>query len=245
MMSNKKVWQFYKPFFEKQGYKCVTPTLRYHATKNKDNPDARLGNTGLLDYAGDLEKEIKKLDKPPIIIGHSMGGLLAQILASRGLASAAVFLNPAPSYGIASFRFSLFKGFARVLLVNKFWSKPFRVSFKKAKYLFLNNIPQKYQKKVYEELVYESGRALAQIGFWYLDKSKSSKVEYAKVKCPTLFIGAKKDRNVPVSLVKKAFKQYKNAEYKEFAQFGHLTPLEPGWETIAEYILGWIGELEV
>ena len=78
-------WQNYKNHLEARGYRCITSTLRYHDVSPKDAPHPQLGTTSLLDYADDLEKEIRALGVKPIIIGHSMGGLLAQMLAARGL----------------------------------------------------------------------------------------------------------------------------------------------------------------
>jgi len=62
------------------GYRCLTPLLRHHDVDPKDKPHPELGCVSLLDYADDLEKEIRTLDEKPVIIGHSMGGLLTQIL---------------------------------------------------------------------------------------------------------------------------------------------------------------------
>ena len=73
---------------------CITPTLRYHDMDPDDVPDLLLGNATLLDYAHDLEEDIKRLQVTPVIMGHSMGGLLAQIFGSRGLAKALVLLAP-------------------------------------------------------------------------------------------------------------------------------------------------------
>ena len=80
MWGNDWDWRYYKPFFESRGYRCVTPNLRYHDIDPKSDPPGQLGTTSVLDYAADLEKEIKQLDSLPILMGHSMGGLLAQIL---------------------------------------------------------------------------------------------------------------------------------------------------------------------
>ncbi|MGA2319091.1 MAG: alpha/beta hydrolase [Thermodesulfobacteriota bacterium] len=90
-------WENFKGFFEGKGYQCVVPTLRYHDMDPKGIPDPRLGTTSLLDYAADLEKLIRELEGTPILMGHSMGGLLAQILSSRGLAKALVFAEAAYS----------------------------------------------------------------------------------------------------------------------------------------------------
>ncbi len=86
-------WENFKGFFESKGYQCVVPTLRYHDMDPNGVPDPRLGTTSLLDYAADLEKLIRELHVMSILMGHSMGGLLAQILGSRGLAKALVLLN--------------------------------------------------------------------------------------------------------------------------------------------------------
>jgi pimeloyl-ACP methyl ester carboxylesterase len=79
-------WKNYKQFFETKNYRCVTTTLRHHDMDPKDLPDPQLGTTSLIDFAEDLEYEIRQLATKPILMGHSMGGLLAQILGSRGLA---------------------------------------------------------------------------------------------------------------------------------------------------------------
>ena len=93
-------WENFKTFFERQGYQCLTPTLRYHDADPQDDPDPRLGTTSLMDYARDIEDQISALGERPILMGHSMGGLLAQILGSRGLAQALVLLTPASPSGI-------------------------------------------------------------------------------------------------------------------------------------------------
>ena len=66
-------WGNYKSFFEKEDYRCVTTTFRFHDMDPKELPDPQLGTTSLLDYVRDLEKEIHQLNAPPILMGHSMG----------------------------------------------------------------------------------------------------------------------------------------------------------------------------
>lgn len=88
-------WEKFKHYFEEKGYRCHTPTLRYHDMDPKEKPDPGLDTTSLIDYAQDLQKYIQNLDERPLLIGHSMGGLLAQILGTRGLANSLVLLTPA------------------------------------------------------------------------------------------------------------------------------------------------------
>ena len=128
MWGTGEYWVSFKHYFEAEGFICHTPTLRYHNIKPGEAPDPKLGTTSLLDYADDLEALITGLEKPPIVIGHSMGGLLAQILASRGLVKSAVLLTPASPAGINALKYSVIKSFWEVLARWGFWKKPHRLS---------------------------------------------------------------------------------------------------------------------
>ena len=140
-------WENYKSFLEREGYRCEATTLRFHDVDPKTAPDPRLGTTSLLDYAEDLQQEIQRLGAKPIIIGHSMGGLLAQILGSRGLAKALVLLTPASPAGIVAFTPSVFKSFSGVLFRWGFWKNPMRLTFDKAVYSMMHLLPPREQKE--------------------------------------------------------------------------------------------------
>ncbi|MBI4843829.1 MAG: alpha/beta hydrolase [Nitrospirae bacterium] len=243
MMAGPWCWEDYRNFFEAKGYRCVTPSLRYHDMDPVDAPHPQLGITGIQDYIEDLEKEILKLDTPPIIMGHSMGGLLAQILVSRNLVESAVLLCPAPPHGVIALKPSAVRCFSDVLMTWGFWRKPFRFSFKKTVYSCLHLMPEKDQKEAYDKLVYESGRAAFEIGLWFLDNKKATKVHPEDVKCPLLVITGKEDRIIPASVVKKVADRYMGVStYKEFTNHAHWVIGEPGWEDIADYIYEWLGE---
>ena len=92
-------------------YPCATPVLRFYDGDPRDAPDPRLGTTSLLDYAQDLQQEIERLGVRSILMGHSIGGLLAQMLGSRGLAKALVLLAPASPAGIMALTPSVIKSF--------------------------------------------------------------------------------------------------------------------------------------
>ena len=240
MMVGPWCWDNYRNFFEKKGYRCISPVLRFHDMDPTGLPDPRLGTTSLLDYAADLEVEIKKLQTPPILMGHSMGGLLAQILAARGYAKAVVLLTPAVPSGINGLRYTVLKSFSDTMLHWGFWKKPFRFSFAKAVYSCLHLMPLQEQKKVYGKMVYESARAARQIGFWYLDRTKAAKVDHNTMRCPMLVIAAKWDRITPAPVVKKVAQKYKAATFRQFDEQAHWVLGEPGWHNVAEYVSGWL-----
>ena len=234
-------WENFKGFFESKGYRCVIPTLRFHDMDPNAVPDPRLGTTSLLDYAEDLEKLIRELQVRPILMGHSMGGLLAQILGSRGLAKALVLLTPASPRGIIALKPSVIKSFWSGLTTWGFWRKPFRQTFDEAVYSMLNQMPFESWKSIYDQFVYESGRAAFEIGFWLFDSKGAARVDESKVTCPVLIIAGEKDRIVPVSITRKVAEKYKRVStYKEFSDHSHWVIGEPGWQEIAEYIKEWL-----
>lgn len=243
MWGSGDIWDGYKNYFEEQGYRVIAPTLRLHGEKYKAVAPQELGIVSILDYASDLEKEIRALDEKPIIIGHSMGGLIAQILASRGLASKIVLLTSAPPAGVLALRPSSTRAFLSVLSTWGFWKKPMRLSFNEAKYGIFGLLTPEQQVAEYEKFSFESGQAAFEIAFWPLDANKATHVETKTVSCPMLVVSGGEDKVVPASVVKKIAKKYQkttDVTYKEFEKYGHAIHQQKGWQEIAGYALDWI-----
>ena len=235
-------WEKFKNFFEEKGYQCHTPYLRYHAVDPKADPDPRLGATSLLDYARDLEEYINKLDAKPILMGHSMGGLLAQMLGARGIASALVLLTPASPARICALKFSVLRTFRPALLRWGFWKKPHALPFKNSVYGMMHLMGEKEQREHYDQCVYESGKAATEIAFWL----KAARVDESMMTCPMLVISGKEDRITPASVVKKVAKKYGAfpKDYKRFDGRAHMVVCEPGWEDVAGFAWEWLERLE-
>ncbi len=238
------VWERYVPFFEERGWRCVTTTLRHHDVEPGDPPPPELATTSLLDYADDLEEEIRSIGEKPVVLVHSMGGLLAQILARRGLARAAVLLTPAAPAGVLGLTPSVVKCFLGVLTTWAFWRKSFRPSFEGAVYAFLEGFPEAERKPIWERLVHESGRAIFEIGLWPLDRRHAAGVDPSAVKCPLLVVAGGKDRATPASVVRKVAKRYGDAAtYREFPDQAHWVLSQPGWEEVAGFVDGELADL--
>lgn len=235
------MWDNFRRVFEAHGYRCIVPTLRYHDMDPASAPDPRLGTTSLLDYAADLEQEIRALDAPPVIAGHSMGGLLAQMLASRGLARALILQTPAPPAGILALRPSVIRSFWSAQTRWGFWRRPFRQTFGEAVYSMLFLLTPEQQRQAYDRFVFESGRAACEIGYWFLDPRDAARVDAARVTCPVLVIAGELDRITPAPVVRKVARKYRAVStYREFAGHAHWVMGEPGWEAIAQFELDWL-----
>jgi len=233
------VWKKYRTYFEALGYLCHTPSLPHHDAPPHDPPPG-LGQTGLLDYVQYLEKYIADLGlRRPIVIGHSMGGLLAQIVASRDLARAAVLLTPAAPYGIFALYPSVLWSF-RGMIWRSLWHKPIRPSFNVATYAMLGCLSCRERRDVHRQLVHESGRAATEIGFWFLFwRSRPSRVD--RIACPVLTIAADYDRITPPRVVEAVSRKYAAVSHHEsLPDHAHWVIGESGWEDTAKYLASWL-----
>jgi pimeloyl-ACP methyl ester carboxylesterase len=234
-------WDNYRRVFEPQGYRCIALDLPYHDADPRSAPDPRLGTTSLLDYAAFLDREVRKLEEPPILMGHSMGGLLAQMLGARGLGKAMVLLTPASPAGIMALSPSVIKAFWSIQTRWGFWRKPTRQTFAEASFSILHQFPASEQRRLYEAMVYDSGRVAVEIGYWLFDRQHASRVDATKITCPVLVIGGGQDRIVPASVVRQVAKKYGAvATYKEFENQAHMVVNQPGWEEVAAYVGDWL-----
>ena len=193
-----------------------------------------------MDYAQDLESEIRKLEGKPIIMGHSMGGLLAQILASRGLAQAAVLITPASPAGIFAITGSVLESFSEVLFQVGLLGKLHKLSDEKAVFAMMEKLPEEERRYIYDRGVWESGRAATEIGFWAVGV-RGAQVDGARVTCPVLVISGSEDHITPAKVVRKVAEKYApSCTYLEIGGHSHWVIREPGWEKVAAYIHTWL-----
>ena len=266
MWGTGKFWDNYRQFFEKKGYTCVTPTLPGHGDDTADPEGFDLGSTGILDYLKFLEDLMGKLkgeeggpEREIHLMGHSMGGLLAQMLATRHEVESLILLAPGAPRGFNTLRPTIVKSFIGVLWKWGFWKKPNRLSFKKAVYALLNKMPVEQQREIYESLVDESGKVVWEAGLWFLHPwDKTTAVDESKINCPVLVVEGAEDPITPPKLARKVARKYgaveKGApaggspdfrnEYWELADHAHWLVAEPGWEKIADSIYDWMQGLE-
>lgn len=234
------VWHLWRPFLEERGWQTIAHSLRHHDVPS-DAPPAALGVTSLLDYAADLESTILDLPEKPVVIGHSMGGLLALLLCARGLARAGVLLTPAPPSSILAIRPSNLMAFARIQARWGWWRKPHRATLGEALSYTFNTAGRAMGEKEHSAFVHESGRALLEIGLPWLDRTRAATVDPRRVTVPLLFAGAGKDRLVPSGVVRRTAKQFAHvSDYVEYEDQGHWVLGQPGWERVADHAEAWL-----
>jgi pimeloyl-ACP methyl ester carboxylesterase len=228
-----------KEKFEAAGYRVTAPHLRFH---DENPPSPALATTGLADYAADLEDEIAALKPRPILVGHSMGGLLAQMLAAKCEVAAVIGLAPSAPWGVPPT--TLFEiGAAQAMhLQPGYWNQLLEPNRDVALAHSLEQLPKNMRGAVYDRFVAESGRATFEVMNWGLDMNRASEVAADAVTCPLLFLTGSEDRINPPSTVARIAALYPNASAEVLDGMGHWLIGEPGWEKLAARALAWLKE---
>lgn len=231
-------WDGFAERFHKAGYRVQAPALRFH---DQAPPPPTLATTSLADYAADLERLIATMKSPPILIGHSMGGLLAQMLAARRQVAAAVLLAPSAPWGVPPS--TLFEiGMAQSLMLRVgYWSAILEPNFDIAAAHSLDRCPMEQRDRLFQQFVPESGRATFEVLHWGLDMGRTSEVDVRKVQSPLLFLTGSADRLSPPGTVKRTAALYRDlAHYETIADMSHWLIGEPGWEQVCDRSLAWL-----
>ncbi len=227
--------------FKEAGYAVTTPCLRFHDQKP---PPAALATTGLGEFADDLEDEIQALGASPILLGHSMGGLLAQQLAARMDVRALILLAPSAPWGTPPTTLFEISAAQAMHLNPGYWNKVLEPNRDVALAHSLDKLPKHMRDEVYDRLVPESGRATFEILNWGLDLNHASGVEAEKVTAPLLFLTGSEDRINPPSTVARIAALYgARATNEVLPGMGHWLIGEPGWEKLADQALVWLQSL--
>jgi pimeloyl-ACP methyl ester carboxylesterase len=229
---------FRSPFEHR--YKVYAPTLRYHDC-GRDAPK-ELGRTSLLDYAADLEKLIAGLDDKPVLVGHSMGGLLAQMLAARGLARACVLLAPSAPWGVLpSTMFEIASAQALLFSGGDYRGSAIPPSYQIAAAHSLDKLDASARRAVYARFVPESGQATFEIMNWSFDFRRASYVRARGVTCPVLCLVGSGDKISPPSTVGRIALRYQGRAHLEVLKdHSHWLIGEPGWERVAARAVEWL-----
>jgi pimeloyl-ACP methyl ester carboxylesterase len=234
------VWRNWRPFIETRGWQTIAPSLRHHDAPPEDPPPA-LGTTSLHDYVADLEESLNALPEKPVVIGHSMGGLIALLLCAKGLAKAGVLLTPAPPAGVIAFRPSNLLAFARIQARWGWWRKPHRATLAEALSHTFNTTDPRDGTEIYASFVHDSGRALLEIALPWLDGTNAATVDPRRVTVPLLFVAAEKDKLTPPDVVRRAARRFAHvSDYVEYKGQGHWVPGQPGWDRVADETATWL-----
>ena len=234
-----EIWDRMRPGFEAAGWLCEAPTL-FPERRVPENPPESLAELGLDDYVSAMADKARAMAEetgaPPAVIGHSMGGLIAQCLAEEGLVSQAVFLTPAQPKDCAVVTLSVAYTFLNILIGRdrtkgyKIWQSGFR-------YGVLNKVARRRHAEIYASALYDSGKV-------YGDISDGIEIDESLIKIPTLTIAAGADRATPAKGVRKVGEKYAKSpvagDFLEYKDNAHWIVDEPGTDKVVADIVAWL-----
>jgi pimeloyl-ACP methyl ester carboxylesterase len=241
-------WENFSEYFEHRGFDVSAPEW---PRKHGDVEELReatdeIEGLGLSEIVDHYEELISALDEPPVLIGHSFGGLIVELLLDRGLGRAGVALSPAPPKGILVLPFSSLKAAAPALAHPSTWHGVVPLTLEEFTFGFVNTFSPADAAAAYEKYaVPETGQIFFEAGFANFHLHPPTEVHFkSDDRAPLLIVGAEKDNTVPASLAKKQFEKYgKSAaqtDYVEFPGRPHLMMIGEGWEEIAGRIETWL-----
>jgi len=220
------------PLLADRGHNASAISLRGHPPLP---PMRDIGRQTISDFYEDAAAAARALDRP-IVIGHSMGGLLTLMLAANGLARAAVLLSPAPSRGIPALSVGIVTRMARYLPALLF-SRPYLPIDEHFDALTLNMLPPEQRAAQRARFTADSGRASRDIALGI------HAIPPDQVRIPMLVVGAEHDHFIPLGTSQRMARKY-GAQLHVAKGHGHFLLAEPGWQQEAAVVLDWIDALE-
>ena len=241
-------WEGWIDRYQKAGYNVIAPSwpgLEGEVEAIRKNPSALKG-LKLKTVVDHYDRIIRKLDAQPILMGHSFGGLIVQMLVDRGLGSAGILVDSAQTAGVPVLPFSTIRATLPILGNPFSYNRTTSLSPKQFNYAFTNELDAVESKKVYDRYAIPAANAILwDAALALLNPKASSKVDYKKTdRAPLLFIAGSNDHLVPPAINKGNLRRYvKNStaetDYREFPNRTHHTVGQKGWEEVADFAIQW------
>ena len=239
-----------KESFELQGYTVHTPSLPLHMplAEHTDETKNKLARTSIREYADFVCDFIESLDEKPILVGHSMGGLVSQLAASRVAVEQLLLISSASPAGINSWSWSVIKTFGHNLFKPQLWKQTTDLRPASIQYGIANTQSGDIQADIASDATFESGRASNEIGLWFFFRNPPTRVDYQKINCPVLVLSGLEDKITPSKIQRKIHANFvkhgNNATLKLLPGVCHWTIGGSNLNNVCTELFTWISNQE-
>jgi alpha-beta hydrolase superfamily lysophospholipase len=240
-------WEHWADRYTTAGYRVLAPEwpgMDADVEDLREDPSTMNG-LGVREVADHYERFLRTLDTKPILVGHSFGGLVVQILLDRGLGSAGVALHPAPPKGVLRLPISALRSAFPVLRNPANRKRTVGLTPKQWHFSFTNTLGEEESRAAYARYhVPAPGRPLFQAATANLVPGAATKVNYRNGgRAPLLLVTGGADNTVPPAMTRENLVRYRRSgavtELKEYPGRSHFTAGSPGWEEVADFVLTW------
>jgi pimeloyl-ACP methyl ester carboxylesterase len=224
--------------FEAAGFSVLTPDLRGHGA---DEPGGRVSGVSMSDYAADIAALCAAQAEPPVLLGHSMGGLVAQLAARKARVRALVLLAPSPPWGVASSSFEEAATAFGVQMMGAFSSGAMEPDRGLMRTYSLDRMPKAEREAAVARLRPESAVAIRETLNWWLDPFMTTSVGPGPIGAPALVICGERDV-VHSPATARATAERIGGTYEGMAGMSHWLVGEPGWDDVAGRVIAWLAD---
>lgn len=236
-------WDKWKAFFEGAGYACYAPDWPHKAAPaaalRHQHPHSPIAQNGLPEVLKVYTDFIAQLPTKPFVIGHSYGGLIAQLLLQQDAAAAAVAIESAPPLGVVVLNWSLFRSVWPMLGLFSSLKTTFLPTFAQWQYAIANGLPLAEQRAFYENMAAPESKKLIRDAL-----SRYARVDFSRAHAPLLFVAGGADRIMPAALNRANFRRYRHAgsvtEFRELPGRSHAMLGQPTWREDAALVQNWL-----
>ncbi|MFY9969387.1 MAG: alpha/beta hydrolase [Roseiarcus sp.] len=239
-------WEHWLPWFEARGYRCSAPAWpgrdRPVEALRAPHPDPELGRLTLGAVVGRFAEAIDALEQKPILIGHSIGGLVARILLGRGAAAAGAAIHSTLSGAVLPISRSYWRSNWAMIGPFADAGTPKALTFEEFQQTFANSLAPEAQRAAFDRYVVPESRRVARDA-----RGDAGRIDFARAHPPLLMTAGTLDRVVPARLSFNSFSRYRQrgsiTEFRAFDGRDHMVIVEPGWEEVADFVAHWLEKL--
>lgn len=234
-------WAFdgFREHFEAAGFETHAPNLPHH---ERGADLEALAQTGVKDYAEAIAAYAKKLSAPPVLVGHSLGGLVVQLAAAQLPIEGLVLLAPSAPWGVMPTTMEEHGNQFGLTMLGDYWRRPIPPDYRVARSNTIDRLSHDDARRVFARFVPESGRAVREAMQWWLDSSMATQAPVYRIAAPVLALAGGRDRVNSASTVRRLIARFPpgQAHFHEFPEMSHWLVGEPEANEVAAMVLAWM-----
>ncbi|UMZ12089.1 alpha/beta fold hydrolase [Pseudomonas sp. MPFS] len=243
MFMTPKAWDNWQAYFQARGYTTLAPAWPLHEgpiqQQWSEASQARLGKLTLDEVVESYRQVLRRLPEKPIVIGHSMGGLVAQKLLAEGLAAQAVAIDSAPASGLIVLQWSFIRSNWPVISPFAPANKAYAPSLESFRYAFANCLPDAESEFLYRNYIVPESRLVGRA-----TSEKVAEIDFSQRHGPLLMLAGENDNIIPASLNLKNFGKYSDessvTNFHKFNNQCHALIVDKHWKDVADYVGVWL-----